>query len=65
MQEESKNKKEKWGKPKLIILIRGKTEERVLTACKTSGGGPGGPSSANARCQQTGYCDACSLGTPS
>ena len=34
MQEESKNKKPKWGKPKLIILTRGKPEERVLTSCK-------------------------------
>jgi len=30
------NKKEKWGKPKLIILTRGKPEERVLTTCKTA-----------------------------
>lgn len=29
-----KLKKPKWSKPKLIILIRGKPEERVLTACK-------------------------------
>ena len=35
------NKKEKWGKPKLIILTRGKPEERVLVGCKwTSAGGP-------------------------
>jgi len=30
------NKKEKWGKPKLIILTRGKPEERILTTCKTT-----------------------------
>jgi len=30
--------KEKWGKPKLIILTRGGSEERVLYACKSSGG---------------------------
>ena len=29
-----KLKKEKWGKPKLIVLTRGKPEERVLSACK-------------------------------
>lgn len=28
------NKKEKWDKPKLIILTRGKPEEGVLTICK-------------------------------
>ena len=31
------NKKEKWGKPKLIILTRGKPEESVLMACKVAG----------------------------
>jgi len=30
--------KEKWGKPKLIILIRGKPEEAVLVGCKREGG---------------------------
>ena len=28
------NKKEKWDKPELIILIRGKPEESVMTNCK-------------------------------
>ncbi|TAM38443.1 hypothetical protein EPN54_04245 [bacterium] len=37
-------KKKKWGKPKLIILTRGKPEEGVLMQCKMtwlsgSGGG--------------------------
>jgi hypothetical protein len=27
-------KKPKWGKPKLIILTRGKPEERVLEICR-------------------------------
>ena len=27
-------KKEKWGKPKLIVLVRSKPEEGVLVACK-------------------------------
>jgi len=31
-------KKPKWGKPKLIILTKGKPEEAVLTACKGGGG---------------------------
>jgi hypothetical protein len=34
-------KKPKWGKPKLIVLVRGKPEEGVLAACKYwSGAGP-------------------------
>ena len=32
MKEESKKK---WEKPKLIILVRTRPEERVLTSCKT------------------------------
>ena len=36
MQEEGKNKKEKWGEPKLIILVRDKPEERALVACKSA-----------------------------
>jgi len=37
------NKKEKWGKPKLIILTRGKPEEGILTVCKgPPETGPGG-----------------------
>jgi hypothetical protein len=27
-------KKEKWGKPKLLILTRGKPEEKILLGCK-------------------------------
>jgi len=30
------NKKEKWDKPKLIILTRGRPEEVVLQACKAA-----------------------------
>ena len=35
--------KPKWGKPKLIILVRGRPEERVLTYCKLLGSPPTGP----------------------
>lgn len=39
-------KKKKWGKPKLIILSRGKPEEGVLMQCKMSwSGGAGGSAS--------------------
>lgn len=36
MKETNKHRKakKKWGKPKLIILTRGKPEEAVLVACK-------------------------------
>jgi len=35
-----KKKKEKWGKPKLIILSRGRPEEAVLALCKANVAGP-------------------------
>ena len=28
--------KKKWEKPKLVVLVRGKPEERVLQACKSN-----------------------------
>ncbi|MCX5706135.1 MAG: hypothetical protein NTW13_00415 [Candidatus Omnitrophica bacterium] len=45
----------KWSKPKLIILTRGKPEERVLENCKQSGDGSdmNGP---------TGYKNGCGYG---
>lgn len=43
------SKKEKWSKPKLIIIARGKPEERVLTACK-SGTGGGSTGSGHSGC---------------
>ncbi len=36
------SKKPKWGKPKLIILVRGKPEETVLAGCKGGYGGAAG-----------------------
>ena len=40
-------KKPKWTKPKLIVLVRGKPEESVLQGCKTrDGGGPEGDAGA-------------------
>ena len=52
--------KKTWQKPKLIVLVRGKPEERVLGACKTSTGG--GPVSDEGSCraneQYCGDCDA-------
>lgn len=37
MRKESKIKKKKWAKPKLIVLVRGYREEDVLIACKYGG----------------------------
>jgi len=36
--------KENWGKPKLIVIVRGRPEEMILAGCKVSGvsGTPGG-----------------------
>jgi hypothetical protein len=31
-----------WFKPELIILVRSRSEEAVLIACKTGGSAPGG-----------------------
>ncbi len=66
MQEKSKIKKEKWGKPKLIILVRGKPEERVVLACKVDtgfiidGSGPNyfheGCGAQSSMGQACGYC---------
>ena len=59
------NKKKKWGKPKLIILIRGKHEEAVLQGCKaySSGSGPADHHSGGCytKVANTYYCTACSL----
>lgn len=61
--------KKKWDKPELIVLVRGKPEERVLSACKTTMvAGPGPLFSA--WCQTNGgvviICDTwCAASAPS
>ena len=58
------NKKGKWSKPKLIVLARGKPEERVLAYCKADPGA--GPGSRERHCNPTGQCHtACHDGPPS
>ncbi len=55
-------KKTNWAKPRLIILTRGKPEERVLLACKIIGlVGPGYGSSDGCN----GDDGACSISDPS
>jgi len=40
-----------WEKPKLVVLSRGRPEEHVLEACKSSKGGK--PGSADGSCYKT------------
>ena len=49
--------KKKWRKPKLIVLVRGKKEERVLLQCK--GPGASGLVGHNVHCI-AGLAGACS-----
>lgn len=35
--------KKKWRTPQLIVLVRGKPEEGVLSLCKSNSGGPADP----------------------
>ena len=52
--------KKAWQTPNLVILGRGKAEERVLAQCKT-GANPGGPADNDAGCYITGtFCGECS-----
>lgn len=44
--------KKKWETPKLIVLVRGNSQEAVLGACKMGGEG----SSANGPDSLNGYC---------
>lgn len=57
--------KERWGKPKLIILTRGRVEENVLGGCKLLT--HPGPSNANDACPAYGdpCTPLCSTGNPS
>ena len=57
-------KKEKWDKPKLIILTRGKPEEKVLSGCKY-GPTTSGPTDSADACSELPYCDICSTDTGS
>jgi hypothetical protein len=42
--------KKTWEKPKLIVLVRGRVEENVLSSCKTSSSGMSGPSISRPQC---------------
>ena len=56
-------KKPKWGKPKLIVLVRGTKQEMVLTSCKTTSGRTGTLSSyqsCNGKAVAPASCTVCS-----
>lgn len=52
--------KKKWRKPNLIILVRSRDDESVLTSC--SMGGKDGPTSDQISCKEGAgfYCSSCS-----
>ncbi len=56
-----------WSKPELIVLVRNKPEEAVLSTCKL-GGSPDGPSSTQFTCYyrvDDFNCSACAIPTSS
>jgi len=54
-------KKPKWGKPKLLVLTKGKPEENVLWACKWVYN-DGGANRTNSGCYSSwGGCPVCSI----
>jgi hypothetical protein len=53
--EMNKEKKKPWKRPQLVVLGRGKPEERVLAVCKSESGGPGNPSFTHCN-QDLGKC---------
>ncbi|MDD5154938.1 MAG: hypothetical protein PHF11_00430 [Candidatus Omnitrophica bacterium] len=56
---EQKSKEEKWGKPKLIVLIRSRSEEAVLASCKGAPEGAGAQNEHNQNCLKGAYIAAC------
>lgn len=62
--EGEKMRKKVWSKPELLVLVRGKPAEAVLTGCKSSYDW-NCPESANSACYQSSremscFCDQCS-----
>jgi hypothetical protein len=57
-------KKEKWSKPKLIILARGKPEESVLHNCAWGSKAPNS-STDHYECYTDGGCTSCFTTDPS
>jgi hypothetical protein len=52
-----KNETKQWQKPELIVLVRNKPEETVLTACKVTTNPPSpGPSNGSYACTTQQAC---------
>ena len=49
--------KEKWQRPQLVCLYRGKPEESVLSGCKLTARPSSGPLTRNGRCDGIDCCD--------
>ncbi len=59
-----KSEVKQWQKPELIILVRSRPQESVLTACKVTGGY--GPNATNNACLWEHMCqNVCSSVDPS
>jgi hypothetical protein len=52
-----KKKKQKWTRPQLVVLSRGRTTESVLASCKHPQAGPG-PLSLTCTVSAIGRCEA-------
>jgi hypothetical protein len=50
--------KRTWLSPQLVVLVRGRPEENVLSACKLASGATG-PGNANNVCRQTAHPRFC------
>ena len=56
--------KKKWERPKLIVLVRGSTEETILNGCKTANVAPPfvyGPQWAYTDCSSVENCPSCPI----
>jgi hypothetical protein len=54
-----KPQKKEWKTPELIVLVRSKPEEAVLTGCKTQTKGGNGSNQAANGCRVTTTCAPC------
>jgi hypothetical protein len=52
-------KKKQWQKPELVVLVRNKPQEAVLSTCKVGVGGPAGPSTNKTNCLNYDCWDLC------
>jgi hypothetical protein len=60
MDEKIKTQRKQWQKPELIVLVRSKPEEAVLSQCKTKHNAIGAAKTANA-CSTGKQCTVCNV----